>query len=58
MKMFGILLKLVALVLGCVLVVLAIGGPLSNELGFALAGSGIVAIALESLIKYTYGLHK
>ena len=57
-KIFGMFLKVLALVLGILLIVLPRIGSISNQTGFILAGIGIFAVAFESIFKYTYGLHK
>jgi hypothetical protein len=57
-KTYGLVLKVTALVIGVLLMILSIIGNTSDAVLFALSGVGIFAIALESLLKYTYGLHK
>ena len=57
-KNFGLLLKGLALAMGLALIVMAILGSASSRTGGLLAGIGIFAIALESFLKYAYGVHK
>lgn len=57
-KTLGMLLKGISLAMGIALIIVSILGTVSSNTGFAIVGVGIFAIALESFLKYTYGLHK
>lgn len=57
-KIYGLLLKGVALAMGFALIITEMYGAIYSRVGFTMAGIGIFAIALESFLKYTYGLHK
>jgi hypothetical protein len=57
-RTYGMILRILALAIGIALIIIPISGSISNKTGFILAGIGIFAIAFESFLKYTYGLHK
>ncbi len=49
-KNLGLILKVVAFAMGIALVVMALTGSIASNTGFAMAGIGLLALALDSLM--------